>query len=196
MMGWDYPPGVSGNEPEITGDRPMTFDDFVREYGIEMEATPATSNERGEWPEGTAHWTCKLSCKDRDMIVPFSMGAGLRHWTQKGIRMLRRYDDKRGRIGGRAEKPFGVVKGYLDEAWKEGTAPDEPTTEDVLSCLAMDAQTADNSRSFEDWAEELGLDPDSRSAERTYIAVCKHASDLAKLVGEWAYAELLDCEEA
>ena len=42
----------------------------------------------------------------------------------------------------------------------------EPTAADVLDCLLSDYYTADNT--FDDWCAELGFDPDSRKAERTF----------------------------
>jgi len=42
----------------------------------------------------------------------------------------------------------------------------EPTAGDVLSCLISDARIGEES--FEDFCSELGYDPDSRRAERTW----------------------------
>ncbi len=66
----------------------------------------------------------------------------------------------------------------------------EPEVEDVLGCLAMDASTYLNARSFEEWAGELGFDADSRKAERTYQAVGKQVSDLEGLIGKGGVQEL------
>lgn len=46
----------------------------------------------------------------------------------------------------------------------------EPTAADVLSCLVSDAVSVESEGSFEDWADSLGYDTDSRKAERTYKA--------------------------
>jgi hypothetical protein len=54
---------------------------------------------------------------------------------------------------------------------------------DVLLSLLSDASTYDNSSGFEDWASELGMDPDSRSALKTYQQVDKQAAKLRKLLG-------------
>lgn len=58
----------------------------------------------------------------------------------------------------------------------------EPTLYDVLTCL-----TKYDPETFENFCSEYGYDTDSRSAERTYKAVCK----------EWAAVERLfsDCLE-
>lgn len=68
---------------------------------------------------------------------------------------------------------------------------DEPTAVDVLDCLASDAASIENARSFEDWADELGYDPDSRKAYSTYTTVQKQADQLKRLLGDEAYRALL-----
>ena len=66
----------------------------------------------------------------------------------------------------------------------------EPTTDEVLSCLADDSSCADD-HSFEDFCSEMGYDTDSRTAERTYKA-CQHtAKRLLNFLGADIYGQLL-----
>lgn len=44
----------------------------------------------------------------------------------------------------------------------------EPHTSDAVGNIAMTATSIDNARTFEEWAEEFGDDPDSRRAEKAY----------------------------
>lgn len=67
----------------------------------------------------------------------------------------------------------------------------EPDAESVLDCLASDAASVENARSFEDWASELGYDPDSRKAERTFNVCETQAAKLWQLLGDDAYNTLL-----
>ena len=67
----------------------------------------------------------------------------------------------------------------------------EPELDDVLDCLASDAATVDNARSFEDWAGDLGYDEDSRRAYRTYEAIQRQAGELRQLLGAEDYETLL-----
>ena len=69
-----------------------------------------------------------------------------------------------------------------------------PKLADLLYCLAMDA-SAKEEECFEDWAENLGYDTDSRKAEKTYQACLKNADDLCYLLGNDAFNTLLECEE-
>jgi hypothetical protein len=67
----------------------------------------------------------------------------------------------------------------------------EPTVETVLDCLASDADTVENAASFEDWADELGYDPDSRRAFHTYQATTRQTAGLRRLLGDTAFEQLL-----
>ena len=67
----------------------------------------------------------------------------------------------------------------------------EPTAADVLNCLASDSSSVENARSFEDWASDLGFDPDSRKAEKIFKVCEKQAERLKKFLGEDLYKILL-----
>ena len=68
----------------------------------------------------------------------------------------------------------------------------EPTAEDVLDCLAMDATSLGGS--FEDWCAEFEYDTDSRRAERTFQVIEKQSKQLQRLIGAGAYETLLQLE--
>ena len=70
----------------------------------------------------------------------------------------------------------------------------EPSSLDVLDSLLMDANTYDNSRGFEDWASELGLDTDSRAVEKTYRQIGRQAESLKRLLGD-DYDTFLSAEQ-
>lgn len=109
-----------------------------------------------------------------------------------------------------AHDPFGVVPaGFWDhKVWRmvlrtqgrrmqvqyyTGLAHGKPTAEDLLSSLVSDAHTVRNTDSFEDWAAELGFDPDSRQAERDYRATQRQTERLARFLGD-RYDEFLGLE--
>lgn len=66
----------------------------------------------------------------------------------------------------------------------------EPSTADVLDCLASDAAGIDG-RDFESWCADYGFNPDSRKAERTYNAIKRHAAALQRFLGSADYDALL-----
>lgn len=67
----------------------------------------------------------------------------------------------------------------------------EPTVADVLDCLASDASGIDNARSFDDWASDLGYDPDSRKAEKTFTIIQSQSAKLKAFLGDDGYEALL-----
>lgn len=64
-----------------------------------------------------------------------------------------------------------------------------PTVDEVLYCLASDAQSTDES--FEDWCGNLGYDSDSRKALATYEACARCATELERLLGQGPYNDLI-----
>jgi hypothetical protein len=70
----------------------------------------------------------------------------------------------------------------------------EPALRSVLDCLASDASSLDTRGTFEEWAADLGWDPDSRTAERSYRACQRQTRQLRTLLGTEAYEALLTCE--
>jgi hypothetical protein len=68
---------------------------------------------------------------------------------------------------------------YTGSGWTK-----EPDVDDVMECLASDASSVVNSRGFEEWADDLGFDPDSRKAERSYHQAKRQTDDLRELLGD------------
>ena len=69
--------------------------------------------------------------------------------------------------------------------WRQGLGiTDDPDPARVLEALLSDAATVNNARSFEEWAADLGYDPDSRKAEGIYKAARKQTDQLCDLLGD------------
>ncbi len=64
---------------------------------------------------------------------------------------------------------------------------------DVLESLLSDASMFDN-ESYGDWAADLGLDPDTAAARKTYKAVERQTGKLRRFLGE-AYEDVLYHED-
>lgn len=60
----------------------------------------------------------------------------------------------------------------------------EPSVEDVLDSLCLDASGYVDAQDFEDWCSQYGYDSDSRKAHRIYTAVGKATLRLRKLLGD------------
>ncbi len=67
--------------------------------------------------------------------------------------------------------------------------PIKPNPLDVIYSLNMDSDVL-NYSTFEDWAETLGYDPDSRSAEKVYRACMEIALKMRAALGESGLSRL------
>lgn len=67
----------------------------------------------------------------------------------------------------------------------------EPSTADVLDCLASDAAGIADGGDFESWCSDYGFDPDSRKAEHTYNAIKRQSAALERFLGGVDYDTLL-----
>ncbi|HEY5318789.1 MAG TPA: hypothetical protein VIJ20_12445, partial [Solirubrobacteraceae bacterium] len=66
-----------------------------------------------------------------------------------------------------------------------------PSVADVVDVVAAEAAVAEEAGSYEEWALQMGFDPDSRSGERVYRTECRQAKLLRALLGDEAYLKLL-----
>lgn len=91
-----------------------------------------------------------------------------------------------------ANQPNRVAK--LTTYFSKGTGhlEEPPTAAEVLDALIMDSDAAETN--FEDWADSIGFDPDSRKAEKIYETCRKQAKELMNFLGMQAFLELKKCE--
>lgn len=59
-----------------------------------------------------------------------------------------------------------------------------PTAAGVLYCLLSDTASVDNARSFEEWANDLGYDTDSRKAEALFRSCEEQAVEVHDFLGD------------
>jgi hypothetical protein len=154
--------------------------DFIATQGLAFAYQPAPENPHMEDDTGRmSHYACTIRNGKAKMVVYFSKGEGHRRWkkTARGPEV---------KPGQRAPMQFTKTLWF-----EENTEPEPPTLGEVLDCLASDAASVDNARSFEDWASDFGYDTDSRKAKRTYKTCEKQAAKLKALLGDEAYEQLL-----
>jgi hypothetical protein len=66
-----------------------------------------------------------------------------------------------------------------------------PRVAEVLDAVAAEAAVVEQARCYEEWAAEMGFDPDSRHGERVYRTERRQAKLLRALLGDHAYKVLL-----
>jgi hypothetical protein len=128
-----------------------------------------------DYGAGVAHAPAYNDPKSRT-----GMGSG--NFSQWGFDRVR-WECENGLETGSGEGDGGIFWGVLPRK------PILPTIEDVLYCLASEADALDHP-TFESWASDLGYDPDSRSAETTYRACLETARKLRAALGDDGLARL------
>lgn len=68
---------------------------------------------------------------------------------------------------------------------------EDPTAEDVLNCLAMDASSAENCPTLEDFFDEFGYEIDDPTTSRTWRIIQREAKKLKAFLGTAPYNTLL-----
>jgi hypothetical protein len=111
---------------------------------------------------------------------------------QHGITIENHYADSNPNFTGEWERNASHYRCVLKRgrkrmtvAFSQGSAhTQEPAAHDVLYCLQADTSSVDNAGGFQEWARDLGYDPDSRKAESTYRACERAARKLRQFMGE------------
>ena len=186
-----------------------TLAQFIAEHHITMTATriPARTDSAyrdKDWDATAYHYCCVLrrnvpAYRDRtEMTVYYSMGSGhvqkipftQVNWTARSelrvVGFSRKDWDELPLPGGRLKYHWQA------DAQKIYFRPVPPTAEDVLGSLAMDAGSIENSRHFEEWANESGYDTDSRKAEASYNECKRLTRELEIFLGRKGMQTLIN----
>lgn len=169
---------------------------FIAEQGLTMANKPVASNPHIDSVWEADHWECSLAKGGRSMTIYYSQGMGHRRWNKEGG-TLSEHDRKRYEyvLGGRV--PYSLLSTKTLWAYgiiKRCTEPTPPTIDNVLDCLASDAQSTEG-RTFEEWAGDMGVDTDSRKAEKSYQHARSQSNLLRRILGPVAMAELCESIE-
>lgn len=155
---------------------------------ISCERVSARPDSNPAWDESAMHARCKLLRKDRGLFT-FHYSAGRGHAVPGTLPEFRKLVN-----AGRTATVLSVFNLSQDvaHAWKNRHRPETLATEaifaaaragwrpdpvDVMQSLLSDC----TQESFEDWCSEIGMDTDSRRAERMWNAcresdrVCRQA---------------------
>lgn len=131
--------------------------------------------------EGWAWWGIQVSIEGRELTLQFPYGKGPAHRRWKNNKTVRHGLSPWGSNGHQPkpgkEIPFNVEGKTIAQAeflklWSE---PIPPTREEILSCVADFLRDEQNYLTFEDYAEDFGLDTDSRRAYQGYRLTVDYA---------------------
>lgn len=165
---------------------------FMTDHGIDITSkfvpfsqSRNAENDKGRNPDKRSlNWKVTLTVGNR-VIMTTDYMAGLAHcpsykqstrWTQAYTALII-HETETGTTAKQA--PWGIAKGN----------PIKPDVCDVLYSLVMDSNVIDYAK-FEDWADEYGYDPDSRSAEKIYRACLEIGLVFRNALGETRLSRL------
>lgn len=172
----------------------QTLTGFIKANGIAISAEPTSHNPNiPDMPKGSGHYNVMLTTSRGGVRLTFSVGPGiLESWVRKrpAAKLPLRVLDAL-----RAWKRYAPRTVYYVEAqervMKWAREAYRPDLESVLDCMASDGALVNNVHSFEEWANELGYDEDSRKAETIYKVVIAQTAELRGILTLEAFNTLL-----
>ncbi len=138
---------------------------FAVDNGIKIKSTKVFKNPNMEDSDKMDNFEVILTMEGNTFQIYYSKGTGLRSYPP-GVN--------------------GMRQPHLGKYIK-------PTMAEVLECMRMDSFIEDYG--FEEWAENLGYDTDSRKAERIYNQCVKQDKEFKDFLGIELYNSFMEIEE-
>lgn len=163
----------------------MTLEEFIAQQKITMDVEKSPVNPHMKDSETTMlNWYVTLRCGQESLTLFFSTGVG---WVEdaKGNPVHNGYVVKL------PERKIIPVKRHVTVyEMEQATAKyriRKPSVSDVLTCLAEDAASIENSDGYDDWSEDLG-----GASRESYDITAQQTLGLKRLLGAAAYEFLMN----
>lgn len=168
----------------------QSLTDYVDGLGLAYVATfVPKAQPKEQHPQ--LHWSIQFSVGRHSLTVPYSQGMG----HVKGYKQFHKtpYDKRNAEALYRETCETGKLYRHMQNIDFNATIGTQPAPDilDVLYCLVSDADVL-NYACYEDWASELGFDPDSRTGEATYRQCLQQSLGLRNLIGNAALEKLAE----
>ena len=156
------------------------LDTFIESLGLEYTAAfvPQSLSRNSGEKEPSLNWRVTVARHGRALSTDYMQGIG--HVPSYDYRASRSAAGDRA-LRETAEKGRYHVNPYTSPLFGGRPLP-KPSLRDVLCALVNDASAIDY-LTYEDWAAEMGMDPDSRKGERTYNKCREIGRDLLAVIG-------------
>jgi hypothetical protein len=152
-----------------------TLQEFADQIGLKVTYTfvPFSKSRNSKDKVPSLNWKVSLFLKDK-CVLTADYSAGQGHCPS--------YSQNRTIYVDEAVR-FECEKGHQHLGSNLKGKPILPKMEDVLSSLILDAEVL-NYSTFEEWADNMGYNPDSRKHETIYIACLKMGLKLRNGLGD------------
>lgn len=152
------------------------------------------SRNKGE-KQPSINWIVTLIRNGKSISVEYSQGTGC--VSERDAKLIKRLVRPVQHSGRRSMDVARLESGMCETGWigtpnnvfGKGKQLDPPELKTVVWCLLEDGTAVDNG-SFEDWADELGYDKDSRSAEAIYRACLDTGLKMRAMFGDATISKL------
>ena len=165
---------------------------------VTCQFVPFSASRNAKEAHPSLNWRCTVTRNDKPVQGLESVDymqwsghcpaskAGKAHWSANSHIMARA-------IASECEtgKIARAMHGSREPFTSGSKAITPPTAADIIASLCCDAGALDYAV-FEDWAADLGFDPDSRKGEATYRACLSYALALRAAVGDEKLGALRD----
>lgn len=171
------------------------FAALAGELGLTIKAdfVPFSQSRNASEDNRSLNWRVTVSKGEREILTTdYTQGSGRCPAYKAGAKRFPAKADLRNAIalecetGKRASPSRHVPNVYASRA---DIPP--PSAADVLSSLAMDSDVLDYA-TYEEWADNIGYDPDSRKGEAIYRLCLSHALALRAAIGDEELTRLRD----
>lgn len=149
------------------------IDSLNLQYSVEFVPFSASRNykEKPRLSDLSVNWRITIGNGRQSLTTDYSEGIGLHFKTAISWNNRATVDE------------FNRVKSAVETGNKTGFKRlREPALIDVLYCLVTDSDVLESS-GFEDWADSLGYDTDSRKAEKIYRDCLEIGLKLKAIIG-------------
>lgn len=175
------------------------IDAAIKELGLTLEYkfVPFSMSRNKHEKHKSLNWLVTVSNGRQAFIVDYSAGYGYCPAHNRPLKTNTAYDKRLKQEAIAEECERGKPLRWTTFGWMPpiGAKAILPKAADVIFGLIMDAYAIDEP-SFEAWADSLGYDKDSRSAEATYRACLDTALKLRAMIGDAGLRLLQDaCQD-
>lgn len=170
----------------------MLAKEFIEKHNLSLTASRASANPHMiDQSKGMFHWDCRVTDGKKGFDLIFSMGS-----ANRGLKKKRHDPNDPSKVITEWKRISDSEFRKMNNFWQNQVQPIPPQLDEVLECLASDFLSVNNNPlAFELWAEEMGYDPDSRKAEKTYNHIRQQAHEFITAFGYAIFNELLSVRE-
>lgn len=172
----------------------MTFTEFAAKHGITLTHAPRATKKNGFGYNVTLNYAGKALTtkffKGIHVGIPIYKASSIPNGMGGATRVIvgwKMCDYKESQRWWHDKKKISFFNSKIQ--------PIPPQLDEVLYCLALDAQSFMNAPTWEQFASEFGCNVDSIKEKKTFRACRKQAGKLQNLFGWVMFQEFIHCTE-